>query len=286
MTRDNVEIGKYLVIVMPLLGMGRVHAATATGNAITRWHPRYIMLVGIAGGVARQGINIGDILIADQIVDYELQKVTPHKHQIRWDVHRPDPRLLDAYRNFKDESWRELQQVKRPDRRKPKHHIGPIASGDKVIAFSEILEELLDAWPRLIGVEMEAAGVATAAFQSSEPPGFFMVRCVSDLANEHKSSAAVEKWRSYACDTAASFAIALLKSGPVPLQDETTIGVEPEVLGRSPTQLPQGYMDIEPANPDFRFLQVLGLVRIIDSKLVFRNRIYREIASRIPEFRR
>ena len=66
---------------------------------------------------------------------------------------------------------------------------------------------------------MEAAGVATAAFQSSDRTGFFMVRCVSDLADEKKDSSHVRKWRSYACDAAASFTIALLKSGPIPLSE-------------------------------------------------------------------
>ena len=41
--------GSYKVIVMPLLGMGRVQATAATGDAIRRWHPRYVILVGIAG---------------------------------------------------------------------------------------------------------------------------------------------------------------------------------------------------------------------------------------------
>ena len=68
-TFSDGETGNYRVIVMPLLGMGRVQAATATADAITRWHPRYIMLVGIAGGVAARGVSIGDILIADQTGD-------------------------------------------------------------------------------------------------------------------------------------------------------------------------------------------------------------------------
>jgi nucleoside phosphorylase len=219
MTFSDGETGNYRVIVMPLLGMGRVQAATATADAITRWHPRYIMLVGIAGGVAARGVSIGDILIADQIVDYELQKLTSQDTQVRWEVQRAHPRLLNACHNFMGESWQELLRIERPARSKPKRHTGPIASGDKVIAFGDILERHREAWPKLIGVEMEAAGVATAAFQSSEPPGFFMVRCVSDLADENKGSADVEKWRSYACDAAASFAIALLKSGPVHLLD-------------------------------------------------------------------
>lgn len=45
-----------------------------------------------------------------------------------------------------------------------------------------------------------------------------MVRGVSDLADARKGSARVEEWRPYACDVAASFAVALLKDGPVPFR--------------------------------------------------------------------
>jgi nucleoside phosphorylase len=217
--------------------MGRVNAATATTTAITRWHPRYIVLVGIAGGVAARNIQIGDILVADQIVDYELQKLIPRGPQVHWEVHRADTRLLIACDNFTDQSWQEQIQIERPDRNNPRRYIGPIASGDKVIAFTDILAQHCEVWPKLIGVEMEAAGVATAAFQSSEKPGFFMVRCVSDLADEHKSSADVEKWRSYACDAAASFAIALLKSGPAPLKSENTTTTQSLPVGHRLEQL-------------------------------------------------
>jgi nucleoside phosphorylase len=213
--------GTYSIVVMPLLGMGRVQAAAATADAIRRWHPRYVLLIGIGGGVASRGIKIGDILISDQIVDYELQKLTPNGPEVRWEVHRADARLLGACRNLRDERWQDLMRIRRPGRGQSKLHIGPIASGDKVIAFADVLARYRDTWPKLIGVEMEAAGVATAAFQSPDSPGFFMIRAVSDLADENKNSPAAEKWRSYACDMAASFAITLLKSGPVLLSTKT-----------------------------------------------------------------
>jgi CheY-like chemotaxis protein len=50
----------YSVIVLCLLGMGRVEAANATGDAIRRWYPRYVLLVGIAGGVAESSVSLGD----------------------------------------------------------------------------------------------------------------------------------------------------------------------------------------------------------------------------------
>ena len=216
---DN-STGTYRIIIMCLLGMGRVQAVVATADAIRRWHPRYILLVGIAGGMASKNVRLGDILISDQIVDYELQKLTSHGFEVRWEVQRADPRLLDVCNSFRDESWQELIKISRPDPGRPNRFTGPIASGDKKIAFTKILARYRSMWPKLIGVEMEAAGAATAAFQSADRPGFFMVRGVSDLADENIGSPDVEKWRSYACDVAASFTIALLKSGPVPLSED------------------------------------------------------------------
>ena len=55
--------GVYQVIHMPLLGPGRVQAAVAANDAIRRWKPRYIVLVGIAGGIAKNDVGLGDIVI-------------------------------------------------------------------------------------------------------------------------------------------------------------------------------------------------------------------------------
>jgi nucleoside phosphorylase len=216
-TFPDGSTGTYHIVVMPLLDMGRTQATAATSDAIRRWNPRYVILVGIAGGVAENGVKLGDVLVSTQIVDYELQKLTSEEPEIRWEVYRADPRLVGAARNLDDSAWLELMSAKRPGRGAPKHHIGPIASGDKVIADSEVLAHYRDKWSKLTGVEMEAAGVAIASFQAAQQPGFFMVRGVSDLADKKKNSARVKRWRSYACDIAASYAIALLKSGFVVL---------------------------------------------------------------------
>ena len=104
-----------------------------------------------------------------------------------------------------------------PDYFTPQRHIGPIASGNKVIAYGKVVGRYREVWSRLIGVEMEAAGVAAAAFQQAQPTRFFMVRSVSDLADETKDSQEVKRWRAYACDVAATYTVALLQRGPIPL---------------------------------------------------------------------
>jgi nucleoside phosphorylase len=109
--------GVYRLVVMPLLGMGRVKATAATGDAIRRWRPRYVILVGIAGGIATKDIKLGDILVSDQIVDYELQKLLPEKSEVRWEVHRADPRLIAAARNLRSYYWQTLIETRRPGKR-------------------------------------------------------------------------------------------------------------------------------------------------------------------------
>ena len=106
--------GHYSVVVMQLLGMGRLQAATTTSDAIKRWRPRYVLMVGIAGGVAAKGASLGDILVSQQIVDYELQKLTPAGPQIRWQVHQADPRLLGASQRVPAEAARSLLTARRP----------------------------------------------------------------------------------------------------------------------------------------------------------------------------
>jgi nucleoside phosphorylase len=226
-------VDSYSIVVTSPNGMGRVEAANLAGDAISRWRPRYVLLVGIAGGAATQndqpsdsgttggvaakGVRLGDVLIAESIVDYELQKRTAKKTDIRWKTYTVDQRLLPAAQNFDEPSWQQLLRETRPEEGAPKVHFGPIASGDKVIAYGKALDSIRDVWSKLIGVEMEAGGVALRASQTAQPPGFFMIRGISDLADQQKGSEEVERWRAYACDVAAAYTIGLLKSGPVPL---------------------------------------------------------------------
>jgi nucleoside phosphorylase len=206
----------FTVAVLCLLQKGRVEAATATGDAIRRWHPRYVLLVGIAGGIAETGVSLGDVLVSNQIVDYELQEITPEGPKVRYNVYRADPRLLAAAQSLVGEEWLPIIQQKRPRKGTPRRIIGPLATGDKVIAFKPVLDAYQEDWPKLIGVEMEAGGVASAAFEAADKPGFFMVRGVSDLADSEKDSPGVKAWRAYACDIAASYIVALLRSDLMP----------------------------------------------------------------------
>lgn len=254
------QAGSYRVIVTSPLGMGRVEAATATADAIRRWQPRYVLLVGIAGGDPDE-VGLGDVLIAEQFVDYELAKRTdedtkPHPEQppanpreyalhnsvrrvnerTRYQTFRADPRLYGAAQHLI--GWEKAVREARPDAGMPSTHTGIVISGDKVQAATGALAPYKADWPKLIGVEMEAAGVAAAAWEAVSKPGVLMVRGVSDLADAKKGSSRVKKWRPYACDVAAAFAVSFLRDGPVPLRApmQAAAPTNPAPQNQAPTQ--------------------------------------------------
>src|SRR5215204_5351352 len=68
--RSNLEIQfpngdatTYGITVLCLLNYGRLEALNATKDAINRWHPRYVILVGIAGGIKQNEAALGDVLV-------------------------------------------------------------------------------------------------------------------------------------------------------------------------------------------------------------------------------
>lgn len=223
-------------VVLALAG----HAGTITGSlatyiTVSRWRPRYVFFVGIAGGFERNDCTKGDVLLSDVIWGYEYGKLA-RDFKPRHDLtYRCDGSLLNGALTFNsNSSWAGSIRTKRPGREqasKPKVIPGPIASGDKVIddPTNEFFEQVINAYNTLQGVEMEGVGAAAAiAWVQSEgkPIGFMMIRGVSDMPrpasetlqpSKSATSNEREKWKRYAADVAASFTVQYIKSGlPIP----------------------------------------------------------------------
>jgi nucleoside phosphorylase len=224
------------VLVFPIGGMGNAGAAQATERVIGFWNPARVMLVGIAGGAPGSAADMrpGDILVPDQVVGYELAKVTPGDTARRYEVYRPDVELLTRARSLRPTDWADAIATPRPDdpdrRIRPLVHVGPVLTGDKVLADEATLARLRLAWPKAIGIEMESLGVALAAYQNG--PGFLMVKAVSDFADGTKDDA----WHRYAAEAAARFAVAVLAGASPPAgTGRTTTAALP---GRVPKTYP------------------------------------------------
>lgn len=206
---------QYRVVAMLLRTMGNLEAANATHDLIKAWSPRYIVVTGIVGGMRPDTQEYGDVLIAETVVYYELGKEREKGLENR-NRHFPcDPSLLDAARNMRLTDWRGSLPA-RPDQRPPANdlpriHFGPLASGEKVIASKDATSRLLQYQPDLVGVEMESAGVASAALGAVKRIGFLTIRAICDFADYRKN----DNWQSYAAATAAAFLRAFVKTQPI-----------------------------------------------------------------------
>jgi len=231
-TTVNCPNGKYLLILACQLYSGQQEATALTATLCERYKPRYVLLVGIAGGNKNEGVKLGDIIIAQRIEDCTKGKIAGSSRwrpsnvwQPEWTPFSIDAELIRKVRDLpNDNNWCESITEKRPDKNEQAPGIkeGVIISGGNVIkekAKGQWLEKIKAREPHWLGVEMEGGGVATAiANYVAEPkPKFLMIRCITDFADGTKN----DQWHPYACDVAAAYTYAFLKSGPVPALNKT-----------------------------------------------------------------
>src|SRR6266508_263489 len=238
--------GEYQVVVTMLNDMGNVEAAQHTTQAIHDLGPDYVLMVGIAGGV-RGKVQLGDVIVARQVIYYEHAKLTPADLEARPSAYPADPTLLDRAQNYTDLSWRDLIRAARPAKRGRKKSqqeqsdtiFGVIATGEKVIADADVIAQLRRMHSKLVGVEMEAFGVAVATANNRDRPRFMAIRGVCDYADDTKD----DRWHRYAAESAAAFTIGFLRSGPVvpratrverQVRDATLIAIRHQSMERFP----------------------------------------------------
>jgi nucleoside phosphorylase len=186
-------------------GMGQLNAAALVMDVVSKYKPKTIILVGIAGGMDKS-IGLGDVVISNQIVDYELGKVTPEGLDTRWSVYPVDSTLSNKAQSYRSSSWVDYIRTPRPatgnTEKEPSSHIGLYLSGNKVIASEKAAGVLRSFWKRAAAIEMEAAGIAAILRQTKNPPGFLVIKSICDYADSKKN----DEWQMYSADAAASFA--------------------------------------------------------------------------------
>jgi nucleoside phosphorylase len=198
----DVELGSRATIRVVAAApnhMGMVSSAVLATKMILRFRPRLIVMAGIAGGTAGDDIGFGDILVADQTVDYGSGKLTAKDGQR---VLKPspnplpvDPTILALLRNRGSteadchsiiSSW----PANRP-RTALRVHIGTFGTNDVVVDDESTVAEVTDRWRKLVAVEMETHAVHRACVENRVPaPKFIAVKSASDLAS-NKS----DQWR-------------------------------------------------------------------------------------------
>ncbi|WP_329109677.1 5'-methylthioadenosine/S-adenosylhomocysteine nucleosidase [Micromonospora sp. NBC_01699] len=180
--------GSLRTVAMQTLGRGPQSAAVAYRDLRGLYRPPIVLLVGVAGGI-RSTLDIGDVVISEEVIYYDARRETPTGAQRRGQAHQIAPVLLRRLNEF---FVRQRGIVQLDPETHFRVHRGPIGSGDAVItdADSDIRAYLERFNERTLAVETEAGGVAQAFYEEVDVDqtlrGWLTIRGISDLADRHK----------------------------------------------------------------------------------------------------
>ena len=190
-------------IVATFLGeMGPTPASQRANRLIDRFQPQLIVIVGIAGSLDSD-VKLGDVVVATEIndfdstakaeavaasfeirrsgkrlsADYALSQAVIHFSAQAGDIHK-------RWRNSVKEDCADLKLAL--DVEGLRDHSGHVASGNVVAAAKEFKDVLRRIDRKFLAIEMEAAGVATAAWERQFPVKWLALRGISDHGDERK----------------------------------------------------------------------------------------------------
>ena len=197
---------KHSLVHAKIPDMGMTAAATMTMKVIHTFRPRYVIMVGIAAGVAKSEFEeqiYGDVIVPDIVWNYSAGKfVSSDKSKIVYGNLGFLPRTTSQ--SIPEEIMPYLERaIESPDNQ-VHAHIGPMACGSSVVANQEILDKMVyTQYRHTAGLDMESYAVVYAANHASEPkPIPIIAKSVCDFANSAKS----DKFQRFAAYTSCEFA--------------------------------------------------------------------------------
>ena len=213
--KESKKIGKHTYFtgllagtpaVIARAGVGKVNAAVCTAAMILEYAPEYILNTGVAGALGK-GITVGDVIIADSCIEYDLEYGS--LGDARGSVFYPDSTseiVMPADADFSaviENIAREISggefEVKR----------GTVATGDKFVSSAEARNDILAAFPDALCCEMEGAAIAQVCRLYSVK--FSVLRSMSDSA-DGEAEMDFPTFVNLSADRAAKIALALAKS--------------------------------------------------------------------------
>ncbi len=272
----TVNEDEYIIASVRCPEQGNAQGQSVASRLINELQPQWILLVGIAGSVPSEEYTLGDVLLAARLHDFSVSASIEGKEETRQEyAGRGGPMhphvqslvgalpaltpFLDPWNTpesigvarpavnikpgslYGDTKWKrnvrealEAYFGEDSTRKQPKAFTGSIASSDILVKNTQLISQWLSSARQVKGVEMELAGVYQAAWDAQKP--VLAIRGISDIVGFKRSPA----WTSYACHTAAAFAVALLRYRPIaPLSSEEAEAIPPggqEVLNSSKSQ--------------------------------------------------
>jgi nucleoside phosphorylase len=176
--------GEYTLAVVRCLEQGNTDAQAATHALLDDLEPRFVLVVGIAGGVPSYELSLGDVVVSSRIVDFSVEAVRDGQREyalgggpLHPDAARLAADIGAAITDGELDGWSSPAAIAqaRPltdlaaQPRPPVAITGAIASSDRLIKDGEILASWLKMARQIVAIEMESAGIHRATHERGVP---------------------------------------------------------------------------------------------------------------------
>lgn len=165
------KLGKCDAVVASC-GVGKVFAAMCAQTMILKFSPDVVINTGVGGGVG-EGLHIGDIVIAEKLVQHDMDVCglgcAPGEHMELRQVYFPcDENTVNTVKTAAEKLGFTVKT-------------GVIASGDQFISDDESKVRLKNLFNAQV-CEMEGASIAQVCYVNEVP--FAVIRAISDGADD------------------------------------------------------------------------------------------------------
>jgi nucleoside phosphorylase len=202
-------------IAIAQLGLGSTGTSVTAENAIQRYHPSVLLVVGLAAG-AKERVALGDVVVATKVYAYQI---VDHRFPDALSLRKPDvftcsPRLQQRALHEASRAQWLTRRFDAPLASHPRVHVGPVASVEAIAAGR--VWELFD--EKLLAVDVESYRILQAVLDSSSVE-VTLVLGISDFADQSK----ISDQQHFAAENASAFAFELLSRLAVFRPDNRTI---------------------------------------------------------------
>ena len=188
--------GLYDVALLSCHDAGMSNAMNSLGDALKAFAPRPQLAVniGIAWGAYPDKVKLGDVLIADKVINADDIKLTPDQTIDR----SPVPSINDRSKAMVH-TCKLLWKFQNLDGTSCQAHVGLYVGSNTLLNNKDKKKEILGRCPEAIGGEMESYAIFAAASRVNVP--WMVIKGISDWGDGTKN----DQYHKVATASAASF---------------------------------------------------------------------------------
>lgn len=190
-----------------------------TTSVIEKFHPKAVIMGGIAFGKNPDNQKFGDLLLSDSIITYNPSRLNKNGST---DYRGSKPNTNQTIFNRFSQN-RIFTFMFNGEQQEVNIHTGPILTGEVLVDNKEFRDNLFAVFPDAIGGEMEGTGVY-AACQTKNIP-WIVVKAICDWADGYKD----KKQQEFAAFASFSFIFERLKSNLI----FESLGISPYVTSEA-----------------------------------------------------